>query len=176
MYIYIMYFLPPSLTTLLLPHPSSSAPPTLYCPTHLRGPVSPSDRDWFLRLANSQHLWKASTQLVNETVISSSYSEDLLGVMEKSLNRMKPRLPLNQKINSVTMAMFKKYLSQLLGSSTQREGQDDLVKSNPLMLYDAEVRPHPLDHTHYLYFNCKLQIIYFSQTVDAPPTKLLTIN
>lgn len=67
--------------------------------------------------------------------------------MEKSLNRMKPRLPLNQKINSVTMAMFKKHLSQLLGSSTQGEGQEDLVKSNPLMLYDAEVRPHPLDHT-----------------------------
>ena len=105
---------------------------------HFRGCISIKDREWFLRLANIQYMWKASTQLVNETVISSSYSEDLLGAMQKSLNRSKPRVVLNQNVNCVSMAIYKKHLSQLLGYAIHNDN-DSLTNRNPLMMYKPEV-------------------------------------
>ena len=107
-----------------------------------RGLVSVEDRDWFLRLANSQYSWKSPTQLANEAVISSSYSEDLLGAMEKSLNRLKPRVPLTQNMNYVSMAVYKRHLSQLLGYSRQNT-EATMTKNNPLMMYNTEVKYLP---------------------------------
>lgn len=102
--------------------------------------VSPVDRDWYLQLANSQYEWKASTQLVSETIVSSSFSEDLSDAVEKSLNKHKPRIRINQKADSVGggMGLFKKYLSLLLGYCHQ-SSENDVSNTNPLMMYDEQV-------------------------------------
>lgn len=111
--------------------------------------MSAVDKNWYLQLANNQYEWKASTQLVNETIVSSSFSEDLSDVVEKSLNRHKPRIRVNQKkVDTVSMGLFKKYLSVLLGYCRQND-KEEASNTNPLMMYDEQV----YDATIY-YYTC----------------------
>ena len=109
------------------------------------------DRDWFLKLANAQQEWRASDQLLNEVVISSSYSGDLVSAMESSLKRTRYRPHIMADIPSgcVSMFVFKMYLSRILGVCEQQEQQTlsdevstqstDLSYSGPLLMYQPDV-------------------------------------
>ena len=99
---------------------------------------SVEDRDWFLKLANTQYTWKASTQIINESVVSSSYSGDLVSALEESIKRRKPQLIADVSSSCVSMTTYKMYLSRILGHCKQ-SFESSHQGSGPLLMYNAEV-------------------------------------
>lgn len=115
------------------------------------------DRDWFLKLANSQQEWRASNQLLNEVVISSSFSGDLVSAMESSLKkaRYRPDIVADIPDGCVTLYVFKMILSRLLGYCDQQNNESAVHGAGPLLMYNPEVGVAVIySQRHLLSINC----------------------
>ena len=97
------------------------------------------DREWFLKLANSQHNWQSKDNLLNESVVSSSYSGDLVTAVEQSWRKHKPSVSVNLPPGCVTLPIYKLYLGRILKSYNEAENESNKNGSGPLLMYSAEV-------------------------------------
>jgi hypothetical protein len=102
------------------------------------------DIDWFLKLANQQQQWRASNQLLNEAVVSISYSGDLVSALDASIkkNRYRSHMYLEVPSDCISIFTYKKYLTRILGQCEQGDSAPSLHSNNPLLMYRQEIREH----------------------------------
>ena len=118
------------------------------------------DQLWFLQLANTHREWRAVTQQITESVVSSSYSglllhnsiticsssslyphssEDIVTKLDQSIRFSRPPGGIDIPPNVVSLATFKMFLSRVLGQCDPAVEDSAIIGSGPLLMYNPEV-------------------------------------